>query len=318
MQAFTSWVNSVLAERSLILDRDIDCAFDDGLMLIPLVEILTGGHCPKHTSKPTMRVHKLSNIELAFNMLESHQFHPDIHVEVCVVLCACVRARVRGRLCCADKDSLARFGKQEMADANSKMVLGFVWQLFCSYGSKDSASTADLLAWVQARVNDKARYPDVHVTEFSKSWQSGKAFAALVDSLSPNIFDFSRADLGDNDDAAHTKKRAMLDQVFASAETQLKVPQCLASEDICAFAPDDKSVKMYVTLLKNAWAEKEAEIAAAEAAREAARQAEAARRAAMTKEQALAELDAALAKLEKLKTCPQCHFDLSAWLAANP
>eukprot|EP00030_Apusomonadida_sp_AF-17_P002397 a339518_462.p2 GENE.a339518_462~~a339518_462.p2 ORF type:complete len:315 (-),score=162.62 a339518_462:77-979(-) len=279
-KAFTSWVNSKLAERSLILDRDLASAFDDGLFLIPLVEVLTGAKAGKFSATPSMRIHKQNNIEVAFRVLEQHNFHPDIHVE-------------------------------EVCDANEKMILGFIWQLFVSYGSKDNTSNAELLAWVQARVNNNPRYEGVNVTEFSKSWQDGKAFAALIDSLSPSIFDYAAADKGDVDDDVHTKKRAMLDKVFAAAQAKLNVPQCLESADIVAFAPDDKSCKMFVTLVKNAWGEKEAEL-------RAAAEAEAARRAAMTKEDALAELDAALAKLEKLKTCPQCHFDLAAWLAANP
>jgi len=272
-KAFTTWVNSRLVERSLTLDRELYTAFDDGLYLIPFVEILTGGKALKHVENPKMRIQKSENVNLAFNLLEEADFHPDIHVE-------------------------------EVLDGVSKMILGFIWQLFLKFGSNDNAG--ELLAWVQERVNENERYPNVNVTEFSKSFRDGKAFAALLDSFSPSILDYTNVDQGEDDDTA-TKARGTLNDVFDAAEAKLGVPKLLDADDVAGFGPDDKATKMYVTLLKNAWAEKEDELMAAE-------RAEAERRANMTKEDALAELDAALAKLAKLKNCPECGFDLHAWL----
>lgn len=277
-KAFSAWVNSRLAERSMVLPRDKDLSevFDDGLMLIPFVEILTGNKAQKHVAKPKMRIHKQENVQLAFNVLNSVDYHPDIHVE-------------------------------EILDDSEKMVLGFIWQLFLHFGSNDNA--AELLAWVQERVNDKERYPNVKVTEFSKSWQDGKAFAALLDSFSPTIFNNDSVDQSE-DDVVATKARALLNSVFDAALLKLDVPKLLDAEDLAGFAPDDKAIKMYVTLLKNAWAEKEEALLAAE-------RAEAERRANMTKEDALAELDAALAKLAMVKNCPQCGFNLREYLEAE-
>merc|ERR1712065_131324 len=171
-KAFTTWVNSRLAERSLTLDRELYTAFDDGLYLIPFVEILTGGKALKHVENPKMRIQKSENVNLAFNLLEEADFHPDIHVE-------------------------------EVLDGVSKMILGFIWQLFLKFGSDDNTAT---------------------------------------------------------------KARGTLNDVFDAAEAKLGVPKLLDADDVAGFGPDDKATKMYVTLLKNAWAEKEDELMAAERA----------------------------------------------------
>jgi len=280
-RCFTAWVNSQLLARRVHLDRDLATAFDDGLHLIPLAEILTKDKCPRHVAKPKMRIHQVVNVKLAMGLLEKHGFVPDIHTEMFV-------------------------------DGNEKMILGFIWQLFARFGANEAGgSSADLLKWVQERVNNNPRYPNVNVKDFSKTFQDGLAFNALLDSFTPDFVDYTTVPQGPDDDK-HTNQLGNLNRAFDSGQKDLNVPKLLEANDFVAMPPDDKSVKMYIQMLKNAWEDRGERLAAEKRAKQ---EAEAARRAAMSKEEALAELEKALEKLKRCDKCPECQFDLTHFLA---
>jgi hypothetical protein len=284
-KTFKAWTNSKLNERKLKIarEKDIADAFEDGINLIQLAEVLTKDACPKYTKAPKMRIQKTENCKLGLGVLEKSGFRPDIGAEMFV-------------------------------DGNSKMILGFIWQLFCRFCAAEAAAEkADanaLLKWVQERVNGKPEYPGLNVTNFTNCWQDGLAVSALLNSISPEFVNFAGLNKDD--------KLGNLNNAFRVAEEQLEVPRLLEAEDLVNFEPDDKSVKMYVQLIKNAYDVKQAEIRAKEEeirAKKAAEEAEKARRAALTKEEILKLLDEANDKLGAIGVCPNCHKDINAWLA---
>ncbi|KNC51271.1 uncharacterized protein AMSG_07274 [Thecamonas trahens ATCC 50062] len=219
-KAFRAWVDSQIAERGLKLPGEVDEAFEDGLYLLPLAEVVSQDKAPKHVKKPRMRIQKIENCSLALGLLVKHGFKPDVAPENFV-----------------DKDTV--------------LVMGFIWQLFVTWvggqGDKSGgkASADDLLKWVQSRVQDNERYPGVPVDNFSTHWQDGKLVSALLDSLSPKILDYESAALDDPVSAWS----AALD----AAEDWLDVPQVLDADDMVVDKPDDKSVRMQVELIRQAY-----------------------------------------------------------------
>lgn len=215
-KTFTAWVDSQISIRGLKIPPPLDRAFEDGLYLIPLCEVVCKDKCLKYSKKPKMRVHKIENVNVAMTLLKTHGFVPDISNEMFV-------------------------------DCNAKMILGFIWQLFVHWtgGDKNKQSGDPLLEWVQSRVNGKDRYPGVAVSNFSANWMDGRVVAALLDSISPKIIDYSKQDLA--------QPAALWQGALDAAEDVLDVPRLLEADDMVANVPDDKCVKMYVTLIKNAY-----------------------------------------------------------------
>ena len=213
-KAFLAWVNSVLAEVGLHVERDITKAFDDGLFLIPLAEILTEDTVAgSHEKKPRFRIHKISNITLALDLFRKHGF--------------------RGN-----------YSAENFADGIRELVLGFVYTLGVTYIGGDDArksnSADDLLKWVQGHVNDKPAYDGVHVANFTESFKDGRAFAALLNALDPTYLDYAPGE------PVQTHNDA-----YDAAKSILEVPKLLDAQAMVE-EPDDKAVKMYLMLIRAA------------------------------------------------------------------
>lgn len=65
---FARWANEHLkVVNRYIMALETDLA--DGLLLIALVEVLSGKRMPKHNRRPTLRAQKLENINIALKFL---------------------------------------------------------------------------------------------------------------------------------------------------------------------------------------------------------------------------------------------------------
>jgi hypothetical protein len=69
-QAFKNWANYYLKERNLHIEN-LDKDLTDGVLLINLVEVLTGRSVGKYTHKPKLKVQKINNINLALGAIRS-------------------------------------------------------------------------------------------------------------------------------------------------------------------------------------------------------------------------------------------------------
>lgn len=232
-------MDSQIGQRGLRLPSDVDSAFADGLYLIPLAEVVTEDKAMRHQKKPKFRIHKIENCTIGLKLLTEHGFVPDISPE------NFVDSGEAGK-----KGSAGPSRGKKGGDGVSALCLGFIWQLFCfaQYRGKDGGSggsSDDLLEWVQGRVKDNERYPGVPVENFTTHWQDGKLIAALLDSLSPKILDYENAQL-ENPVGLWTSS-------LDAAEDWLDVPQLLEPEDMVDEKPDDKSVRMQVELIRQAY-----------------------------------------------------------------
>ena len=69
-KVFTRWVNAYLRQRSLEID-DLDKDFEDGVLLIHLLEILGKEAIPKWNRTPKMKIHKQENLKKAWDFMKA-------------------------------------------------------------------------------------------------------------------------------------------------------------------------------------------------------------------------------------------------------
>ena len=140
--------------------------FVDGLLLIKLVEALSGRKVARHNKKPTFRSQKLENVNIALSFLE------------------------------ADGLTLVNIDSTDIVDGKLKLILGLVWTLILHYSiaapmravkSSDGVQEPNqgetpkqqLLGWIQDLLPG--------VTSLRKGWEDGRQVGALVDATAPGL-----------------------------------------------------------------------------------------------------------------------------------
>ena len=69
---FTRWANEHLKTVNQFM-YNLENDLSDGLLLIHLIQVLSGKKLPKHNKKPTFRSQKLENVSVALNFLEKEE-----------------------------------------------------------------------------------------------------------------------------------------------------------------------------------------------------------------------------------------------------
>ncbi|XP_040920912.1 nesprin-1-like [Toxotes jaculatrix] len=245
-RTFTKWINSHLAKHvPPLVVTDLFEDIKDGVMLLALLEVLSGQKLPCEQGKKLKRIHWVANIGTALNFLE-------------------------GR-----KIKLVNINSTDIVDGRPSIVLGLVWTIILYFqieeltsslpalhGMSSSTSSLDsstsstdttsppvkrkplppqggarkaLLRWVQQTATKRL---GLEVKDFGPSWRTGLAFFAVIHSLRPNLVDMERVWRRPN--------RENLQEAFFLAETELGIPQLLDPEDVDVDKPDEKSIMTYV------------------------------------------------------------------------
>ncbi|XP_039253856.1 alpha-actinin-1-like [Styela clava] len=216
-KTFTAWCNSHLRKRKLNIE-EIDQDFRSGLKLLALLEIISDEKLGK-PEKGKMRVHHVSNVNMALNFIKSQGVR------------------------------LVGIGAEEIVDGNLKMTLGMIWTVILRFSIQDisveeSSAKEGLLLWCQKKT---APYKNVKVQNFHMSWKDGLAFCALIHrhrpDLIPNYESLSKED-----------PRRNLETAFEVAEKHLDIPRMLDPEDLIDIAkPDERAVMTYVSCYYHAF-----------------------------------------------------------------
>jgi len=139
------------------------------------------------------------------------------------------------------KIQLTNIGAEDIVDGNRKIILGLIWTLILRFTISDIndqglSAREGLLLWCQRKT---ACYDDVHVENFSSSWNNGLAFCALLDIHRPDLIDYDKLDTSDH--------RGNMQLAFDIASREIGIPDLLDVEDVCDVAkPDERSLMTYI------------------------------------------------------------------------
>ncbi|NXA37113.1 CLMN protein, partial [Eudromia elegans] len=220
----------------------------DGKILMALLEVLSGQKLMHEYKSSTHRIFRLNNIAKALKFLE------DSNVK------------------------LVSIDAAEIADGNSSLVLGLIWNIILFFQIKEltgnlnrnssssslssgpsgpesdtsQTSTPNVERSMSVTVKDqrkairalltwvqrKTRKYGVAVQDFASSWRSGLAFLAVIKAIDSTLVDMKHA--------LEKSARENLEDAFSTAQNKLGVPRLLEPEDIMVESPDEQSIVTYV------------------------------------------------------------------------
>ncbi|KAM3851669.1 calmin isoform 2-T4 [Vipera latastei] len=239
-RTFTRWMNLHLEKCSPPLEvKDLLVDIKDGKILMALLEVLSGQKLLHEYKSSTHRIFQLNNIAKALKFLE------DSNVK------------------------LVSIDASEIADGNSSMVLGLIWNIILFFQIKEltgnlnrnssssslssgpsgpdsdtshpstpnvernmSVSVKDQRKAIKALltwVQRKTRKYGVAIQDFTSSWRSGLAFLAVIKAIDSSLVDMKQA--------LDKSPRENLEDAFCTAQDHL---------DIIIDSPDEQSIMTYV------------------------------------------------------------------------
>ncbi|KAH9507324.1 hypothetical protein Btru_056910, partial [Bulinus truncatus] len=226
-KTFTNWMNTYLCKR--VPPIKVENLFEevkDGVVLLSLLEVLSGEKLPMEKGPKLRRPHHLANISTALNFLEKK------------------------------KIKLVNINANTIADGKPSIVLGLVWTIILYFqieetinavpgdnsSKKQTLPKQSMLDWAESVLTDKY---GIAVKDFGKSWRTGVAFNALIHNIRP--------DLVDMDQIRRQQARINLEHAFTTAESHLGIPRLLDPEDVDVEKPDEKSIMTYVAQFLKAY-----------------------------------------------------------------
>ncbi|GAB7362433.1 hypothetical protein MBLNU230_g2755t1 [Neophaeotheca triangularis] len=220
-KTFGKWLNSKLGARDIQIN-DLVADLSDGTVLIHLLEILSNESLGRYASRPKLRVQRFENVNIALDFIKSRRIQ------------------------------LTNIGAEDVVDGNRKIVLGLIWMLILRFTISDInaeglSAKEGLLLWCQRKT---ACYEEVHVADFSGSWNDGLAFCALLDIHRPDLIDYDTLDKSDH--------RGNMQLAFDIASKEIGIPDLLDVEDVCDVAkPDERSLMTYIAYWFHAFSQME-------------------------------------------------------------
>lgn len=214
-------LNNKLKARSVHIN-DLNTDLSDGVILIHLLEILSQESLGRYAARPKLRVQRFENVNIALDFIKSR------------------------------KIQLTNIGAEDIVDGNEKIILGLIWTLILRFTISDIndqglSAREGLLLWCQRKT---ACYDEVHVHDFSTSWNDGLAFCALLDIHRPDLIDYDKLDKNDH--------RGNMQLAFDIASKEIGIPDLLDVEDVCDVPkPDERSLMTYIAYWFHAFSQME-------------------------------------------------------------
>ncbi|TRY57105.1 hypothetical protein DNTS_023981, partial [Danionella cerebrum] len=251
-RTFTKWINSHLAKRNPpLVVSDLFEDVKDGVMLLALLEVLSGHKLPCEQGRKLRRIHWVANVGRALKFLEGR------------------RSAYRG-----SPIKLVNINTTDVVDGRPAIVLGLVWTIILYFqieeltshlpapqpqsssnssveGSNSTEPSSPpvkrkprlsfqggakraLLKWVQ---NTATKRMGLDVKDFGPSWRTGVAFHAVIFALQPHLVNMELV--------WRRANRENLEEAFSVAEKELGIPRLLDPEDVDVDKPDEKSIMTY-------------------------------------------------------------------------
>jgi Ca2+-binding EF-hand superfamily protein len=164
---FGRYVAQQLRNRGIKTEiKDIVEDMKDGVLLITLVEVLSGKELQPKPKPAKMRIQQVDNVNEALKFVKS----------------------VGIKTTC---------GAEDIVDGKANFVLGLIFAVIIKYLKldEDDAASADikeaLLLWLK---NKTAGYKNINIENFTKSFQDGLVFNALIHKMRPKLIPFDQLD----------------------------------------------------------------------------------------------------------------------------
>eukprot|EP01125_Pyxidicula_operculata_P010718 TRINITY_DN352_c1_g1_i1.p1 TRINITY_DN352_c1_g1~~TRINITY_DN352_c1_g1_i1.p1 ORF type:complete len:878 (-),score=240.74 TRINITY_DN352_c1_g1_i1:124-2757(-) len=235
-KAFLHWVNSKLSKKNERIE-DIITGFNNGIMLISLVEILSQKIITqKYIKQPDLPIHKITNCYIAIKFLQDD-------------------CKVKGITGSAE----------DIVSGQSKFVLGLCWILMKHFqsikllggsfndsehnsgGSTEGESSFEklLLQWCKETLKN---YSDINLNAGYKSdaFSNGKALLALINEFQPGEIDYSSFHSEDG--------KQNCESAVKLAEKYIGIPSDLIDPDeLSKGKTSEKNLVLYLSLFENAF-----------------------------------------------------------------
>jgi hypothetical protein len=213
IKTFTRWINGHIAIRGLKVES-LETDLNDGVILINLLEILTGKSIEKYYKAPKNKTYMIANHTIALTFMGQQKL---------AVNCSA----------------------QDLADGRITMLMGFVWSLIRQFSfkvpDKQSSSKNELISWCKSMVEG---YRNILFDGSMQSFQDGLVFCALLHKYDPSLLDYESLNPGD--------KIGNIRTAITIAESRLALPHLLdlsdARED---FFTDEQSLLTYLAEFYN-------------------------------------------------------------------
>jgi len=146
--------------------KDVISDFKDGVLLIQLVEVMSGKSFGAKLKPATARIQQIDNLNKALSFVR-------------------------------DQGIKTKASAEDIADGKEIFVLGLVFAVIIKYMKLDDEDSGSsdvkeaLLLWLK---NKTAGYRDVSIENFTKSFQDGLAFNALIHKLRPKLIPYDTLD----------------------------------------------------------------------------------------------------------------------------
>lgn len=235
-KTFTRWVNTHLSDRELQVN-DIQKDFEDGVLLLNLLEIISGEKKIRGwKKKPKSYAQKMENINKGLKFIKD---------EGVVIV---------------------NIGADDISRGNLSIILGLIWTLILRYQinkcefsgelgeaaveakkkkKKGDGVKKELLKWV----NEQLEPYDKKVKNFKKDWQDPQILCALCDSLRPGLIDLDKIEK--NAKAPDAKRTSNINEAMVKAKSNFEIPMVMDASDM-AMLPDELSVMTYVSYFRDA------------------------------------------------------------------
>jgi filamin len=209
-KTFTRWANTFLKERLLKVD-DLGKDLADGVLLINLLEIISGKTLGKYNKQPKIRTHQLENNMFALDFLKKEGI------------------------------KLVNIANEDIVDCKLKLILGLIWTIILRYQiniAEGKSARSELLEWVRSKI------PEYNINNFATDWNDGKAICALGDALVPGLCPNHR-----ELDRNQALRNATLG--IDNAEREMQIPKVLDPQDMINPEVDELSVMTYISYFRD-------------------------------------------------------------------
>ncbi|CAF1360579.1 unnamed protein product, partial [Didymodactylos carnosus] len=187
-KAFTKWINTRLTKVNHPPVDDLYQDLRDGVVLLKLLECLTGNEYKREIGR--MRVHHIGNVNKAIAVLNEHGI------------------------------KLLSISSNDIVDGNPKLTLALIWSIIQFWQDVFKTVAPDvqqnniekfLLNWCQQTTKG---YKGVEIKDFTRSWQDGLGFNALIHHFRPDLFDY--------DEILQNASERNLEHAFSVAKNSIR------------------------------------------------------------------------------------------------